>query len=122
MLRRLGAWRTMLLSDAIRAPLMLAIPLLHWAGIDAFAPILVLAFLLGALAGPYFAAQKVIVPELLGEDEALVGRANALFQGATRITMLLGPVARRDPDRDRLGAVGARRRRGARTSSRPCSC
>ena len=32
------------------------------------------------------------MPELLGEDEALVGRANALFQGATRITMLLGPV------------------------------
>lgn len=91
-LRRLGAWRTMLLSDAIRAPLMLAIPALHWAGIDAFAAILVLAFLLGALAGPFFAAQKVIVPELLGEDEALVGRANALFQGATRITMLLGPV------------------------------
>ena len=91
-LRRLGAWRTMLLSDAIRAPLMLAIPLLHWAGIDSFVPILVLAFLLGALAGPYFAAQKVIVPELLGEDEALVGRANALFQGATRLTMLLGPV------------------------------
>ncbi len=92
-LRRLGAWRTMLYTDAIRAPLMLAIPLLHWAGIDAFAPIMVLAFLLGALAGPFFAAQKVIVPELLGEDEALVGRANALFQGATRITMLLGPVA-----------------------------
>jgi predicted MFS family arabinose efflux permease len=92
-LRRLGAWRTMLYTDAIRAPLMLAIPLLHWAGIDAFAPIVVLAFLLGALAGPFFAAQKVIVPELLGEDEALVGRANALFQGATRITMLLGPVA-----------------------------
>ena len=92
-LRRLGAWRTMVASDAVRAPLMLAIPLLHWAGVDAFAPILVLAFLLGALAGPYFAAQKVILPELLGEDEALVGRANALFQGATRITMLLGPVA-----------------------------
>ncbi len=91
-LRRLGAWKTMVLADAIRAPLMLAIPVLHWAGVDAFGAILVLAFLLGALAGPYFAAQKVIVPELLGEDEALVGRANALFQGATRITMLLGPV------------------------------
>ena len=35
----------------------------------------------------------MIVPELLGEDEALVSRANALFQGATRATMLLGPVA-----------------------------
>ena len=34
----------------------------------------------------------MIVPELLGEDEALVSRASALFQGATRVTMLLGPV------------------------------
>ena len=91
-LRRLGAWRTMVLADGVRAPLMLAIPALHWLGVDAFAPIVVLAFLLGALAGPYFAAQKVILPELLGEDEALLGRANALFQGATRSTMLLGPV------------------------------
>jgi predicted MFS family arabinose efflux permease len=93
LLRRLGAWRTMLLADLVRAPLMLAIPVLHWLGSDAFAPIVALAFLLGALAAPYFAAQKVIVPELLGEDETAVGRANALFQGATRITMLLGPVA-----------------------------
>jgi predicted MFS family arabinose efflux permease len=92
-LRRLGAWRTLVLCDLLRAPLMLAIPALYWMGNDSFAPIVVFAFLLGALGAPFFAAQKVIVPELLGEDEAIVGRANALFQGATRITMLLGPVA-----------------------------
>jgi len=91
-LRRLGAWRTMVGCDLARAPLMLVIPVLHWSGVDAFGALIVLAFLLGALGGPYFAAQKVIVPELLGEDEAVVGQANALFQGATRITMLLGPV------------------------------
>jgi predicted MFS family arabinose efflux permease len=91
-LRRLGAWRTMVGCDVARAPLMLVIPILHWSGVDAFGALLVLAFGLGALAGPYLAAQKVIVPELLGEDEAVVGQANALFQGATRITMLLGPV------------------------------
>jgi predicted MFS family arabinose efflux permease len=91
-LRRLGAWRTMVGCDVARAPLMLVIPLLHWSGVDAFGAIVALAFLLGALAGPYLAAQKVIVPELLGEDEAVVGQANALFQGATRITLLLGPV------------------------------
>jgi len=91
-LRRLGAWRTMVGCDVARAPLMLVIPILHWGGVDAFGALIVLAFLLGALAGPYNAAQKVIVPELIGEDEAVVGQANALFQGATRITMLLGPV------------------------------
>jgi predicted MFS family arabinose efflux permease len=91
-LRRIGAWRTMVGCDVARAPLMLVIPLLHWGGVDAFGAIVALAFLLGALVGPYMAAQKVIVPELIGEDEAVVGQANALFQGATRITLLLGPV------------------------------
>jgi predicted MFS family arabinose efflux permease len=73
--------------------LMLSIPLLHWAGALSFALLLALVAVLGALTAPYFAAQKIIVPELLGEDEALVGRAAALFQGATRVTMLLGPPA-----------------------------
>jgi predicted MFS family arabinose efflux permease len=70
---------------------MLSIPLLHWAGALSFGLLLALVAVLGALTAPYFAAQKIIVPELLGEDEALVGRAAALFQGATRVTMLLGP-------------------------------
>jgi MFS family permease len=92
LLARLGARRTMLLCDAARGPLMLLLPLLHWAGGLSFGVLLASAAGLGALSAPYFAAQKVIVPELLGEDESLVSRANALFQGATRVTLLLGPV------------------------------
>ena len=92
-LGRVGAWRTMVVCDGARAPLMMLIPLLHWSGLLSFALLLAAAFALGALSAPYFAAQKMIVPELLGEDESLVSRANALFQGATRITMLLGPLA-----------------------------
>jgi MFS family permease len=90
-LQRLGARRTMLAADAIRAPLMLLVPVLHWTGHLSFAALVGLAFALGTFGAPYFAAQKMIVPELLGEDEAIVTQANALFQGAIRITMLLGP-------------------------------
>jgi MFS family permease len=93
LLARIGAWRTMVGCDAARAPLMLVVPLLNWAGGLTFGALLAVAFALGAFGAPYFAAQKVIIPELLGEDESLVSRANALFQGATRVTMLLGPVA-----------------------------
>ena len=92
LLGRLGARRTMLLCDGARAPLMLVIPILHWTTGLSFAVLLIVAFLLGALAAPYFAAQKVIVPELLGEDEKRVSEANALFQAATRTTLLLGPA------------------------------
>src|SRR5439155_17275301 len=91
-LGRLGARRTMLFCDAARAPVMLVIPVLHWSGGLAFPVLLAVAFTLGALSAPYFAAQKVIVPELLGEDEQQVSEANALFQAATRTTMLAGPV------------------------------
>jgi MFS family permease len=92
LLGKMGARRTMILCDATRAPLMAVIPVLHWTGGLSFAVLLAVAFGLGALSAPYFAAQKVIVPELLGEDEQQVTEANALFQAATRTTMLLGPA------------------------------
>jgi MFS family permease len=92
LLGRLGARRTMLLCDGLRAPLMTVIPVLHWTGGLSFPILLTVAFALGALTAPYFAAQKVIVPELLGEDEEQVTEANALFQAATRATLLAGPA------------------------------
>ena len=92
LLGRLGARRTMIVCDAIRAPLMLVIPVLHWTGGLSFPVLLVVAFGLGVFTAPYFAAQKVIVPELLGEGEQKVTEANALFQAATRATLLAGPV------------------------------
>jgi MFS family permease len=92
LLGRLGARHTMMLCDAARAPVMLVIPVLHWTGGLSFPILLAVAFALGALTAPYFAAQKVIVPELIGEDEHRVGEANALFQAATRTTMLAGPA------------------------------
>jgi predicted MFS family arabinose efflux permease len=91
-LGRLGARRTMIWCDAARAPIMLVIPLLHWSGGLSFAVLAAVAFALGAFSAPYFAAQKVIVPELLGEGEQQVTDANALFQAANRTTILLGPV------------------------------
>jgi len=92
LLNRVGARRTMLLCDGLRGPLMLVIPVLHWSDALSFGLLAAVAFALGALSAPYFAANRMILPELLGEDETVVSQANALFQGATRITLLLGPV------------------------------
>src|SRR3954466_12747802 len=52
LLTRIGARRTMLLADAGRVPLTLAIPLLHWTGLS-FPAILALVFGIGALSSPY---------------------------------------------------------------------
>jgi MFS family permease len=92
LLGRLGGRRTMLLCDGVRAPLMTAIPILHWTGGLTYPILLVVAFALGALVTPYLAAQKLIVPELLGEDEERVTEATALFQAATRATLVAGPA------------------------------
>jgi len=89
--QRLGARRSMLFTDAARAPLMMLVPVLHWSGHLSLASLVLLALMLGILGAPYFTAQKVILPELIGEDERVMSQANALFQGAIRLTLLLGP-------------------------------
>jgi MFS family permease len=92
LLERLGPQRTMRLCDAVRAPLMVLVPVLHWTGELSLPRLLVLTFVLGVASTPYGAAQRVVVAEILDEDEASVEQANALLQGATRITVLLGPA------------------------------
>lgn len=88
---RLGARKTMVIVNAIAGPAILLVPLLHWAGLLSFGLLVVIVFAIGGLFGPYFASQRVILAEILGDDETLVSAANAWLQGATRITMLLGP-------------------------------
>ena len=90
---RLGARRTMQLSDLARVPLMCSIPLLHSAGALTFPLLLAIVFLIGCFLAPFFASQRVILPELVGEDETTVAQANAVVEGATTLTNLLGPVA-----------------------------
>jgi MFS family permease len=89
---RLGARQTMLVGDIARAPLMAAIPLLHAAGLLTFPVLLAIVFLIGCFIAPYFSAQRLILPELVGEDERTVAQANAFVEGAQRATALLGPA------------------------------
>jgi len=88
---RLGPRRTMLIADACRAPLMAAIPALHFLGLLSFPLLLALVFVVGAFATPSFASKAALVPAIVGEDEGPVAEANALLQIATRASLLLGP-------------------------------
>jgi MFS family permease len=89
---RLGARRTMLVCDLARIPIMAAIPLLHSAGMLSFGLLLVLVFALGTFIAPYFSAQRLVLPELVGEDPATLTKANAVVETGSRLTILLGPV------------------------------
>ena len=92
MIAKLGAKRTMLISDAARGPLMLVIPILHHYGDLSFAALLATTFAIGTFAAPYFASSRLIVPEVAGEDEQAVASVNAVLSGANQITQLAGPV------------------------------
>jgi MFS family permease len=90
---KLGARRTMLFADLARAPLIASIPLLHELGVLSFPLLLVIVASIGVFIAPYFASQRLILPELVGEEEHVVAQANAIVEGAQRATSLLGPAA-----------------------------
>ena len=88
---RLGPRRTMLIADAVRAPLIALVPLLHAVDALSFPLLLALVAAVTAVAVPSFASKTSILPELVGEDERVLTEANALVQGAMRITLITGP-------------------------------
>jgi MFS family permease len=92
LVQRLGSRTTMLVSDLARAPLLAAIPLLQSAGVLSFGLLLGLVALLGCFMPPYFASQRTILPELVGEDERRMSQANSLIEGGTAVAALLGPA------------------------------
>jgi MFS family permease len=92
LIARLGAKRTMLVSDAARGPLLLVLPILHHTGHLSFGALLGIAFAIGVFAAPYFASSRIVVPEVAGEDERAVTEVNAILGGANQLTQLAGPV------------------------------
>ena len=92
LIARLGAKRTMNLADGMRAHLMTAIPILHWTGHLSFPLLLTVTFLIGCFMAPYYASSRLILPEVVGEDEQLVAQGSAFVQTVTQLTQLGGPI------------------------------
>jgi MFS family permease len=89
---RVGPRRTMLVADAVRAPLVALVPLLHALDMLSFPLLLVIVAAIFAFGIPSFAAKSSILPDLIGEDEKVVAEANALLQASQRVTLFLGPA------------------------------
>jgi predicted MFS family arabinose efflux permease len=90
--RALGARRTLLACDLVWAPVMAAIPLLHFAGALSFPLLVTLAFAAGLPWAAHYGSQSAVLPELLGEETPAIGRAHALIQTAGRLTYFAGPI------------------------------
>ena len=92
LVRRLGSRNTMLIADFARAPILASIPILHSQGALTFPLLLAIVALLGCFMPPYFASQRTILPELVGEDERRMSQANSLVEGGAAFSALLGPA------------------------------
>ena len=92
LVQRIGSRSTMLLADFARGPILAAIPLLHAAGMLSFPLLLGLVALLGCFMPPYYASQRTILPELVGEDERLMSQGNSLIEGGAAFSALIGPA------------------------------
>lgn len=90
--QRLGPRAAMLLADAVRAPIVAAIPFLHAVGGLSYGLILGLGALHGLFSAGYFTCQRLILPAVVGEDEPRVAQANSLVEGTTNVTNLAGPA------------------------------
>ena len=92
LVQKLGSRTTMLVADFARAPLIMALPLLYSAGLLSFGVLLGIVAAIGAFMPPYAASQRVILPELVGEDVTTMAQANSLLEGGFSAAGLIGPA------------------------------
>ncbi|MEV6714703.1 MFS transporter [Lentzea sp. NPDC051208] len=91
-IQRFGAHRTMLVSDAVRAPLIALVPLLHGMDLLSYPLLLAIVAVLGVFGVPYYAAQRVLATELIGDDPRGMARANSILEGAVNVAAFAGPA------------------------------
>ncbi|MGW0606670.1 MFS transporter [Streptomyces sp. NPDC002640] len=91
-IQRLGARRTMVVSDLARAPVVALIPLLQTLGALEPAVLVAIVVALGALAVPYHAAQRVLAMELLSPHARSLARANSALEGVQHGSAFAGPA------------------------------
>jgi MFS family permease len=89
---RLGSRRTFLVCDGARALTLASIPTLHAFDALSFGALVALVFATGVFMVPSASAQRVVLPELVGEDEARVGQAMSLLQTGQAVAGIAGPA------------------------------
>src|SRR4051812_29544734 len=92
LIARIGARRTMVIADTARLPLLAAIPALHRLDALSFPLLVVLVALTSACTAAHMPAQRLIVAEVVGDEESAVARVNAHLDGAQTTAPLIGPA------------------------------
>src|SRR5262245_21620286 len=88
----LGPRRTLLVSDAARAGLVMLIPVLHWAGSLTFPVLIVVGFAVGAFFPAYSSSQQIVIAGVLRDDELRMTRIGGLFGSVNETASFIGPA------------------------------
>jgi MFS family permease len=89
---RIGARQTMVIADAARLPLLAAIPALDSLHALSFPLLVVLVALTNVFTAAHMPAQRLILAEVVGDEESVVARVNAYLDGAQTTAALVGPA------------------------------
>ncbi|HST25407.1 MAG TPA: MFS transporter [Gaiellaceae bacterium] len=92
LIARIGARRTMVIADAARLPLLAAIPALYSLDALSFPLLVLLVALTSVFTAAHMPAQRLILAEIVGDEESLVARVNAYLDGAQTTAPLVGPA------------------------------
>lgn len=92
LIARIGARQTMVIADAARFPLLAAIPALYSLDALSFPLLVVLVALESVCMAAHMPAQRLVLVEVVGEEESLVARVNAYLDGAQTAAPLVGPA------------------------------
>jgi MFS family permease len=92
LIARIGARKTMVIADAARLPLLAAIPALYGLHALSFPLLIVLVALTNVCAAAHMPAQRLVLAEVVGDEESVVARANAFLDGAQTTAPLVGPA------------------------------
>ena len=92
LIARIGARQTMVIADAARLPLLAAIPALYSLDALSFPLLVVLVALTNVFLAAHFPAQRLVLAEVVGDEESLVARVNAYLDGAQTTAPLVGPA------------------------------
>jgi MFS family permease len=92
LIARIGARQTMVIADAARLPLLAAIPALYSLDALSFPLLVVLVALTNVCTAAHMPAQRLILSEVVGDEESVVARVNAYLDGAQTTAPLVGPA------------------------------
>src|SRR4051812_12751702 len=92
LIARIGARQTMVIADAARLPLLAAIPALYSLDALSFPLLVVLVALTNVFTAAHMPAQRLMLAEVVGDEEGVVARVNAYLDGAQTTAPLVGPA------------------------------